>query len=163
MPRNMPANGIYTDKNLPPVPGGYGTQRPDITMEDLKIYMDNQTDQLVETIQGLVASIRGDAPISQINDEISQIADIVGKIVAETEGTGSGKAFVDRLISCRQRLLEAGDHGQDLASRGLGASDREWRMWTQTLPPIAFEIARETKELVERIGRMVMNDGEDFS
>ncbi|KAK6070158.1 hypothetical protein SCUP515_08642 [Seiridium cupressi] len=163
MPRNMPADGVYMDKNLPPAPGGYGAQRPDITMEDLKIYMDNQSDQLVETIQGLVASIRGDAPITQINDEIAQIAEIVGKIVSETEGTRSGGPLVDRLTSCRQRLLEASDHGQDLASRGLGSSDREWRMWTQTLPPIAFEIARETKELVERIGRMVMNDGDDFS
>ncbi|KAH6656988.1 hypothetical protein BKA67DRAFT_176946 [Truncatella angustata] len=160
MPRNLPPNGIYTDKSMPLAPNGYG-QRPDITMEDLKIYMDNQSDQLVETIQGLVGSIRGDAPISQINEEIEQIADIVGKIVSETEGTASG--LTDRLTSCRQRLLEASDHGQELASRGLGSNDREWRMWTQTLPPIAFEIARETKELVERIGRMVMNDGEDFS
>ncbi|KAI1870954.1 hypothetical protein JX265_005994 [Neoarthrinium moseri] len=163
MPRNMPTNGVYTDKSLPPAPNGYGAQRPDITMEDLKIYMDNQSDQLVETIQGLVASIRGDAPITQINEEITQIAEIVGKIVLETEGTSSGGDMVGRLNSCQQRLLEAGAHGQDLASRGLGAGDREWRMWTQTLPPIAFEIARETKDLVERIGRMVMNDGDDFS
>lgn len=163
MPRNMQANGVYTDKNLPPAPNSYGVPRLDITMEDLKIYMDNQSDQLVETIQGLVASIRGDAPITRINEEIAQIADIVGKIVSETQETATGDGFVDRLISCRQRLLEAGDHGQDLAGRGLGAGDREWRMWTQTLPPIAFEIARETKELVERIGRMVLNNGEDYS
>lgn len=164
MPRNMPANGIYVDKNPPPANGGYGgPQRLDITMEDLKIYMDNQSDQLVETIQGLVASIRGDAPITQIKEEIGQIAEIVGKIVSETEGTNTDSILIDSLTSCRQRLLEAGDLGSDLVSKGLGPSDREWRMWTQTLPPIAFEIARETKELVESIGRLVMADGDDYS
>ncbi|KAI4597136.1 component of the polarisome [Pestalotiopsis sp. 9143b] len=162
MPRNMPSNSVYVDKNPPP-PTNYGGQRMDITMEDLKIYMDNQSDQLVETIQGLVASIRSDAPITQINDQIGQIAEIVGKIVSETEGTNSDSILIDSLTSCRERLLEAGDLGSDLVAKGLNPSDREWRMWTQTLPPIAFEIARETKELVEGIGRMVMNDGDDYS
>jgi hypothetical protein len=34
-------------------------------------------------------------------------------------------------------------------------------MWTQTLPPIAFEIARETKELVQRVDQLVLDDGAD--
>jgi hypothetical protein len=32
-----------------------------------------------------------------------------------------------------------------------GRGEMEWRVWTQSLPPIAFEIARETKELVQRV------------
>ncbi|KAH8682280.1 hypothetical protein BX600DRAFT_430164 [Xylariales sp. PMI_506] len=165
MPRNLPnsVNGVYTDKNLPPAPNGYGSQRPDITMEDLKIYLDNQSDMLVETIQNLVGSIRGDASIAQINEQILSIADIVGRMISELEASGSRDEMLERLLSCRQRLLEAGEHGQDLASRGLDPQDREWRMWTQTLPPIAFEIARETKGLVERIGDMIMSNGDDFS
>ena len=39
-------------------------------------------------------------------------------------------------------------------------SEREWKQWTQSLPPIAFEIARETKELVLRVDIM---DGEQGS
>jgi hypothetical protein len=158
MPRNMPVNGIYTDNSNPPNSNGYG--RPDVTMDDLRIYMENQSDFLVDTIQAMVASIRSDAPIVQINEQILQIAEIVGRIISETEGTASGGTLVGRLSSCRQRLLEAGESGQTLVARGLTPDDREWRMWTQTLPPIAFEIARETKELVEEIARMV---GDDFS
>ncbi|KAI0966467.1 hypothetical protein F4678DRAFT_466538 [Xylaria arbuscula] len=148
------------NKGFLSAPNGYGMQ--DTQLEDLKIYLEDQTAIMVQTIQGLVGSIRGDAPIQQINEEITSIAEVVAKVVAETEASGNGGEMLDRLSACRQRLLEAGDHGKNLAARGLGDSDREWRMWTQTLPPIAFEIVRETKELVQGINRMVPT-AEDFS
>ncbi|KAI0533799.1 hypothetical protein GGR58DRAFT_94322 [Xylaria digitata] len=162
----MNGNGgmAYNELNrgLPQAPNGYGRQ--DTQLEDLKIYLEDQTAIMVQTIQGLVGSIRGDAPIQQINGEIASIAEVVAKVVAETEASGNAGEMLERLSSCRQRLLEAGDHGKNLAARGLGESDREWRMWTQTLPPIAFEIVRETKELVQRIDRMVLAPTrEDFS
>lgn len=134
------------------------------TNEELKIYLEDQREIMVQTIQGLVGSIRGDAPIEQISEEITSITDVVGKVVAETEASGNGGDMTDRLAACRQRLLEAGDRGKDLAARGLGHNDRDWRMWTQTLPPIAFEIVRETKELVQQIDRLVMSPtADDFS
>ncbi|KAI0007205.1 hypothetical protein F4779DRAFT_522001 [Xylariaceae sp. FL0662B] len=163
--RNGGVNGMTfmgLNRNLAPVSNGYG--RPDTKAEDLKIYLEDQTEIMVQTIQGLVGSIRGDAPIQQINDQINSIAEVVGKVVAETEAHTNGDEMLDRLSGCRQRLLEAGDRGQELADRGLGETDREWRMWTQTLPPIAFEIVRETKELVQRIDRLVMSPtADDFS
>ncbi|KAI1804272.1 hypothetical protein F4811DRAFT_561979 [Daldinia bambusicola] len=132
--------------------------------EELKIYLEDQRDIMVQTIQGLVGSIRGDASIQQISDEIASITDVVGNVVAETEASGNGGDMTDHLAACRQRLLEAGDRGKELAARGLGENDRDWRMWTQTLPPIAFEIVRETKELVQRIDRLVMSPtADDFS
>lgn len=150
--------GLTKNMSLPP------NGRLDAKTEDLKIYLEDQTEIMVQTIQGLVSSIRGDAPIQQINDEITSIADVVGKVVEQTEANGNGGDMTDRLNDCRQRLLEAGEQGKDLAARGLGESDREWRMWTQTLPPIAFEIVRETKELVQRIDRLVLSPiPDDFS
>ncbi|OTA68326.1 hypothetical protein K449DRAFT_323181 [Hypoxylon sp. EC38] len=150
------------NKNLPSPPNGLGRQ--DMKNEDLKIYLEDQTEIMVQTIQGLVGYIRGDAPIQQINEEITSITDVVGKVVSQTEAYGNGGDMTDRLAACRQRLLEAGEQGKDLAARGLGETDREWRMWTQTLPPIAFEIVRETKELVQRIDRLVLSpSAEDFS
>lgn len=128
--------------------------------EDVKIYLEDQTAVLVQTIQNLVQLIRGDADIDQITEEINAIADVVGKVVAETETLGSeGRELTQRLGACRMRLLEAGDSGMDLAADGKDPGSREWRMWTQTLPPIAFEIARETKEVVMRLG----SGGDDFS
>ncbi|KAI0853521.1 hypothetical protein F5Y00DRAFT_103317 [Daldinia vernicosa] len=160
--RNGGANGMaYMGLNkLSSPPNG---QR-DNTNEELKIYLEDQREIMVQTIQGLVGSIRGDASIQQISEEITSITDVVGKVVAETEASGNGGDMTERLAACRQRLLEAGDRGKDLAARGLGENDRDWRMWTQTLPPIAFEIVRETKELVQRIDRLVMSPtADDFS
>ncbi|KAI2640914.1 hypothetical protein GGS21DRAFT_487236 [Xylaria nigripes] len=134
-------------------------------LEDLKIHLEDQTALLVNNIQGLVGSIRGNASIRQINAEIESIAGVVDKVVAETEDCGiTGET--DRLSSCRQRLLEAGDHGKTIATHGHGDDDddREWRMWTQTIPPIAFEIVRETKELVQHIDRLISpHAAEEFS
>ncbi|KAI0908514.1 hypothetical protein F4823DRAFT_490284 [Ustulina deusta] len=150
------------NKSLLPAPNGYEMQ--DTQLEDLKIYLEDQTAIMVQTIQGLVGSIRSDASIQQINGEITSIAEVVAKVVAETEASGNGGEMLERLSTCRQRLLEAGDQGKNLAARGLRENDREWRMWTQTLPPIAFEIVRETRELVQRINRMVLSPAaEDFS
>ncbi|KAI1655319.1 hypothetical protein F4813DRAFT_179113 [Daldinia decipiens] len=160
--RNGGVSGMaYMGLNkLPSPPNG---QR-DNTNEELKIYLEDQREIMVQTIQGLVGSIRGDASIQQISEEITSITDVVGKVVAETEASGNGGDMTDRLAACRQRLLEAGDRGKELAARGLGENDRDWRMWTQTLPPIAFEIVRETKELVQRIDRLVMSPtADDFS
>lgn len=118
---------------------------------------------LVQTIQSLVSSIRSEAGITAISNELSAIAGVVGKVVGSTQtamsSTGNaelrvqGEPIVKKLETCRQRLIDAGDKGKRIASSGddSGKGEVEWRMWTQTLPPIAFEIARETKELVQRV------------
>ncbi|TDZ13384.1 Protein SPA2 [Colletotrichum spinosum] len=146
-------------------PNSYG-MRTDNQAEELKIYLEDQTAILVQNIQNLVGSIRSDASINQITSEINGIVEVVGKVISETEASGNGR-MVSRLAAGRERLLEASERGLDI-DRGqeVGASgrnDREWRMWTQTLPPIAFEIARETKELVQRVDKLVMAGDDEFS
>lgn len=101
--------------------------------------------------------IRSDVDIRQLLVEINSISNIVGKIIAETYTSNNGDK-VTRLAECKERLLEAGERGQDMANIGVKSTDHEWRMWSQTLPPIAFEISREAKELVSRIG-----GSDDFS
>ncbi|KUI58152.1 hypothetical protein VP1G_05479 [Cytospora mali] len=137
---------------------GYGV---DSRVEDLKVYLDDQTAYLVQTIQNLVGSIRGAADINQIDPLIHSIVDTVGKVISETQAAGNGD-MIGRLADSQQRLIEAGERGQDLAADGKGEDDRDWRMWTQTVPPIAFEIARETKELVQRIDQLLAAN-DDFS
>ncbi|KKY31105.1 putative cell polarity [Diaporthe ampelina] len=164
-PVNSPRESVETYKSngngFPPASNGYGMRRVDSRTEDLKVYLDDQTAVLVQTIQSLVGLIRGAADISRIEPLIRSIVDTVGKVMSETEASGNGD-MIGRLADSQQRLMEAGERGQDLAADGKDERDREWRMWTQTLPPIAFEIARETKELVQRIGQLASTD-EDFS
>ncbi len=119
---------------------------------------------MVQIIQDMVGSIRSDAPVRQITGQINEIADIVGKLIAETEASGNGGPSLDKLVSCRQRLVDAGDRGESMsATEANGGRKMDMRSWTTSLPPIAFEIARETKELVKRIDRLVLGDNEDFS
>ncbi len=102
--------------------------------------------------------------MTAINTEITAIAGVVGKVVSSTEtamsSTGNvelrvqGEPIIKKLAACRQRLVDAVEKGKMIADMGEDDEDRadkEWRSWTQSLPPIAFEIARETKELVQRV------------
>lgn len=83
-----------------------------------------------------------------------------------------GEPILNQLSNCRTRLLEANDKGRAIARDGRDdeEGERAWRSWNQSLPPIAFEIARETKELVLRVdvidaeqGRRGGGGDEDFS
>jgi hypothetical protein len=47
--------------------------------------------------------------------------------------------------------LVAREEGVGIVNRGGGIGDPEWRMWNQKLPPMAFQVAKETKELVTRV------------
>ena len=159
-------------KALPIAPNANGNgnglyriqQQPDRRTEDLKIYLEDQTAVLVQTIQDLVQLVRDDADIDQVAEEINVITDVVGQVTAETQravGGAQGAELVKHLAGCRERMTEAGKRGLDLAAQGSDSRSMEWRMWTQTLPPIAFEIARETKELVQRVDQLVLDDGAD--
>ncbi|KAI3395732.1 hypothetical protein diail_955 [Diaporthe ilicicola] len=165
-PLNSPRESVETfnksnGNGFPPASNGYGMRRVDSRTEDLKVFLDDQTAILVQTIQSLVGLIRGAADISRIEPLIRSIVETVGKVISETEASGNGD-MIGRLADSQQRLMEAGERGQDLAADGKDERDREWRMWTQTLPPIAFEIARETKELVQSVGQLV-SGRDDFS
>jgi hypothetical protein len=147
----------------------------------IQIYLEDQTASLVQNIQSLVTSIRSDAGIKAISGQINAIAENVGNVVSSTEetmsATGNGplrsqsEPVLRKLANCRERLLQAGDAGQEIADAGRDddEGDKAWRAWNQSLPPLAFEIARETKELVLRVdvidgeqsGRR--ENGEDFS
>ena len=152
---NGNGNGLYNN-----------ARQPDRRIEDLKIYLEDQTAVLVQTIHNLVQLVRDDANINQVTEEIGVITDVVGQVTAETQAAAGpgpdGPELVKRLVACRERLMEAGSRGLDLAAGGgSNSTSHEWHMWTQTLPPIAFEIARETKELVQNVDQLVLDGGAD--
>lgn len=165
----VPVNGLNimngNNKSLPQAPMGvgFGIRTQDTDVEELKIYLEDQTAILVQSIQSLVSSIRSEAGITAISNQITSIASVVGKVVSSTEAamstTGNGplrtqaEPILRKLSGCRQRLEDANDRGRAIAdeAREDDEGDRIWRQWNQSLPPIAFEIARETKELVLRV------------
>ncbi|KNA95253.1 hypothetical protein FOXG_00905 [Fusarium oxysporum f. sp. lycopersici 4287] len=131
--------------------------------EDLKLYLEDQNALLSTDIQQLVNTIRGDAEMRQITGEIGSINAVVSNIISETQAYGLGEMAAP-LANCRARLLEAADQGQDMANIGMDTNSHEWRMWVQTLPPIAFGLAREAKELAQQADDMARpGRPDDFS
>ncbi|KAF4975248.1 hypothetical protein FZEAL_7955 [Fusarium zealandicum] len=143
---------------------GQTSHQPDArAIEDLGVYLEDQNALLSTDVQQLVGTIRSDANIRQITAEIGSISIIVSRIISETQEYGLGE-MVTRLAHCRARLLESGDQGEDMANIGMGNNSPEWRSWVQTLPPIAFETARESKELVQQVNNLsVSRRADDFS
>ncbi|CAD6441862.1 25e54b59-bf0b-4358-98e0-eda45898698b [Sclerotinia trifoliorum] len=154
---------------------GFGIRSQDSDIEDLKIYLEDQTALLVQNIQSLVSSIRSEGGINAISTQIDAIASVVGEVVASTEEAminnpalrSQSQPVLAKLSECRKRIMAAGEEGREIANevREDEGGDAEWRAWNQSLPPIAFEIARETKELVLRVDVLDGEGGgdDDFS
>lgn len=151
------------NKSLPPPPDAYNNITSHYgAAEDLKLFVDDQTAVLVSAIQNLVGSIRGNAPMEQITEEMGVIDGVVDKVISETQASGNGD-LVARMGASRDKLLDADARGRSIIEKGKGPNDREWKAYTQGLPPVVFELAREMKELGVRVDELVSGGGDDFS
>merc|ERR1711939_57846 len=148
----------------------YGPSQEEADLEDLKMYLEDQTDGLVHSITSLVDAIRNNEAMPTIQNHITTIAGTIENVVTSVERTSSelssyqallvekSQPIVSILQDCREKLLQA-----STASAGYDGSQPS-KEFTQKLPPLAFQVARETKELVSRIMAIEAGRGEeDFS
>jgi hypothetical protein len=95
----------------------------------------------------LVASIRAEDGLTTVHTHVSAISDVVANVVSSTEHLvherSSDKSLRERADPIVQVLDECRSRLDGTAAEGPGAINK--------LPPIAFEIARQTKELVHRL------------
>ena len=119
----------------------------------------------MQSIQSLVSSIRAEDAPAHVHGHVNDITGITSTVVQGThEVTAriSHKPLHERiepivctLADCRDRLVEANQAGD-------GVSDvATWKELTKRLPPLAFEVARQTKELVQQLERVVEDGGGD--
>ncbi|KAF3063405.1 hypothetical protein CFAM422_009955 [Trichoderma lentiforme] len=143
-------------------PNGHSEEHHDGQIEGLKTYLEDQNALLIPDIHNVVNCARADGDIRQISTHIGSVNGIVSSIVSETQKYGRGNLVV-RLSDCRDRLIEANRRGQEMADSEV--EEKEWKSWIQTLPPIAFEIAREAMELVETVEELAAasQEEDDFS
>ncbi|EZF28965.1 hypothetical protein H109_01499 [Trichophyton interdigitale MR816] len=151
---------------------GYPGLSPDKDLEELRLHLEDQTSSLVHSIQSLVASIRGEDSVSAIQLHINTIADAVEKVVTSTETTmakpDANPALRDRAVPVIEILARHRDHLLDMGAEASNLTDgTEIRELNSKLPPIAFQITRETKELVQRIDQIEYasqnnNEEDDF-
>ncbi|KAH0562286.1 hypothetical protein GP486_003017 [Trichoglossum hirsutum] len=146
--RTPSRNGLPNGKG-PTLKANFGVRTQDSNVEDLKFYLEEQTEGMVQSIQSLVSSIRADDGMPIIRNHIADIAIVVGKVVSSTEvamgqaGNATlrdrGGSIVRKLSDCRAKLLEVNSEGENIREPAL------LKEFTNKLPPLAFEIARETK------------------
>ncbi|KAJ9605654.1 component of the polarisome [Cladophialophora chaetospira] len=145
----------------------YATSQEEADLEDLKMYLEDQTDGLVQSITSLVDAIRKDDAMPTITIHMTTISVTILNIVNSVERTGNEPSsyqsmlreksapLVSNLQDCRDQLLQASNET---------ATDKNY---VQQLPPLAFRIARETKELVSRVMAIESGPGrnvdDDFS
>jgi len=115
----------------------------------------------------LIEAIRGEEALSTVRTSIDRIASTVDSVVAGADrGSSEPSSYQaewrqqtgpiqDNLHQYRNQLVKARNDSQAYDNHP------EARQFTQTLPPLAFQIARETRELVRRIQGIRLGGGDD--
>ena len=131
------------------------------------MYLEDQTDGLVQSITSLVDSVRKNDAMPTIQLHMTTISATIENIVNSVDRTGNEPSsyqatlreksgpIVSILQDCQEQMLQA-----SVAS----SADKEV---IGQVPPLAFKIARETKELVSRVMAIEAGPGrggdDDFS
>ena len=135
------------------------------------MYLEDRTDVLVQSITLMVDAIRSEEDMPVVRDHISAIAATIENVVLSVERTRNEPSSYQTILTerlgpivtilqdCQEKLLQAGT--SSTAYEGRPQS----KEFMQKLPPLAFQVARETKELVSRVMAIEAGRGEvdDFS
>ncbi|KAF8543301.1 hypothetical protein BDD12DRAFT_233190 [Trichophaea hybrida] len=113
------------------------------------LFLENQTNAIVESIQSLLEAIKSDASATELGRHIETVSEIVGGILQATESAGNGARgwewVVTNLRTCRERMRGM---MEDPGEREGGKVGKEFK---SKLAGLAFDMARETKELVRTV------------
>lgn len=129
-------------------------------MINLQGFLESRTDSLIPSIQSLVSSIRNNAEPPDVLDYLAAITSTTSQIINKTSEDANSddqrlSDILQSLAECVDKLEDAGREGEDIGN------EKDWNAFVKGLPPLAFAIAKSTKELngwFETLGR---ND--DFS
>ncbi|PWY91170.1 hypothetical protein BO70DRAFT_392813 [Aspergillus heteromorphus CBS 117.55] len=172
--RHSRNESIYSAMSVPPdAPNGmpamqnYPSQSENHELQEMKLYVEDQTNGLVQSIQALIDSIRAEHGINTIGTHVSAICSVVTNVTASTqhfvqrpEASPLLRQRVDPIIE----MLEYHKHRlMGAAAEGENVSDPDQlRVVTNRLPPIAFEIPRVTKELAHQLDPANFDEEDDF-
>ena len=131
--------------------------------------MEDQCHQLTESIQMLIEAIRAEEPVSNIRANLERIVNIVEGVLEmnargasdpspyQAEWRSQTESVEQKLEEVTQQLLQASDEAE--------AFDQQSSVkdFTQKLPPMAFQVARQARELVRRVQELKAGRDDDFS
>ncbi|SCV68762.1 BQ2448_883 [Microbotryum intermedium] len=128
-------------------------ERLDNNADELKNYIENQTEAIVHSIQSLLGAIRGGAQAEQLNENLTQIITIVSSIVAISRDAlplhsrREGEGILQDLAENCDKLSEM----QSLAASGgggVGPNSTAFNKQTkQSMASASFGVAKSLKQL----------------
>ncbi|KAL8972047.1 MAG: hypothetical protein Q9183_000764, partial [Haloplaca sp. 2 TL-2023] len=137
---------------------GIGIREQDDGLEELRAFLEDQTEEIVQSIQSLHASVRDDTPPGVTKKHLDSVGSIVGRMVSETQHTIHGRGnrelgeqagpVIEKLAACRRKIISASGTIDSIEHV------QRWIQFRETLPPLGFDVARETKELVQRLDQL---------
>ena len=120
----------------------------------------------MHSIQALVDSIRSNNDADMIKAEMHHMISIFANVVSETQHTAGSTSdelllnqispMVRTFAGLNRRLLDISTDGENIEDAA------KWKEFTKRIPPMAFEAARETKELVSRLDTFASGAIDDF-
>lgn len=123
-------------------------------------------DGLVQSIQALVDSIRSSKDAATVKAEMHDMVSIFANVVDETQhtaGSTADRALLDQINPMVQTFAGLNRRLLDCSAEGESIHDAaRWKEFTKRIPPMAFEVARETKELVSRLDAFATGADDDF-
>ncbi|KAG0166405.1 component of the polarisome [Apophysomyces sp. BC1015] len=139
-----------TSETKPDAPVSVASDR--LNPDELSEYLKTETDQIVQTIQNLLAALRPTGQIEEVSGIIMSIVNIVSNVVEVSRSTFSGGAGLQYrkqgdlvladLLTCKDKLLHIRDSSfAQSPERASAAAKRD-------LAKESYEIAKYTKELI---------------
>ncbi|BGO96598.1 Cell polarity protein [Rhodotorula toruloides ATCC 204091] len=132
--------------------GGYGPSSPGMRgherdPEELRSYIENQTEAIVHSIQSLLSAIRSGAQSSELNENLTQIITIVSSIVAISQEALPDHAR-DEGDAILQDLTTHCDKLSEMQSQAAGAGpDAFTKQTKQAMAAASFGVAKSLKQL----------------
>lgn len=143
---------------------GLGLRAHDSEIEELKTFLLDQKETLLQSIQSLVGSVRANDKPAAIRESINDIAAIVGKVIGETQhgiSDTENAALRERLDPIVRSLTESRSKLMNASAEGESVTDPEWKEFANTLPPLTFPVAKQMTELVQSLGHVESVEGHD--
>lgn len=141
----------------------FDIQNPDNTLNDLLLYLEHQTVQVISTIQSLLTSIKEpNSTKGNLRNEANAINQVIAQMSAATSTSMNqsrnanlkkhGSWVVQSLKDCGRRMTTLCQLKSDgKFQHEEGDDDYADKQFKQRLAGLAFDVAKSTKELVKTV------------
>lgn len=131
-----------------------------------QVFLEDQTDGLVQAITSLVESIRADDSPATVKSNTEAIVSILSRIISESQMAITESPDDEALRETADPIMDSLARLRDRLSNAVEELDKirdaaRWKEFSKSIPPLAFQVARETRALVGKLEALGVDGGED--